>query len=84
MKLNLETTTHQAFTGIYELDKKWVGTSNYQGLAYFWNHEYRHYLRGQTPHILKRVHNKFIKENLPLNGESDKHLQIIRDITKLF
>ena len=84
MNLNLETITTDAFTGIYELDKKWIGTPNYQGLAYFWSYEYRHYLRGQTPHTLKKVHNRFLKENLPLNGESDRHLEIIREITKLF
>ena len=36
------------FEAIQKLDKSYVGTSNYMGLAYFWDHEVKHCLRDAT------------------------------------
>ena len=67
----------------YTADKKTIGTKEYKGSAYFWNYEYRHYLRDATDRQRKTVHNKFLREGLDLDGISDKHLEIIRKVTKL-
>ncbi len=74
------------------MDKGRIGTNHYKGEAYFWNHEYRHYLRGPgcppgvkesayTTLVLamrKRVHNEFLRLGLPLDGMSDDHETVIR------
>ena len=81
--INLNNITSQAFADIHELDTKYVGTNNYLGVAYFWNYEYRHYLRDTTNHRRKRVHDLFLKEGLDVAGSSDRHLKIIQNITNL-
>ena len=47
---------------------------------YFWNHSYRHYLRGVTTSKQNRVLRGFVDNDLPIDGESDKHLNIINSI----
>ena len=81
--INLNNITFKAFSDIYELDKRYVGTDDYLGVAYFWNYEYRHYLRDTTNHRRKRVHDLFLKEGLDVAGSSDRHLKIIQNITNL-
>jgi hypothetical protein len=80
---NINSLTLKAFSDIYELDKKYIGTADYIGLAYFWNYQYRHYLRDTSNSKRKKVHNAFLKEGLDIQGQSDRHLKIIQHITKL-
>ena len=80
--INIEQLSQTAFEQIYELDTKFVGTSDYMGLAYFWNYEYRHFLRDASQDQRKRVHKAFIKSKLSLEGESDAHQNIILTIIK--
>jgi len=63
MNINLNTISNAAFSKMYELDKQFIGTENYMGLAYYWNYEYRHYLRDAKPYIRMKVHNSFLLEN---------------------
>ena len=56
MNINLNTISNAAFSKMYELDKQFVGTENYMGLAYYWNYEYRHYLRDAKPYIRMKVY----------------------------
>lgn len=77
-----EYVTFKAHQEIRELDQKYIGTENYLGLAYFWAYEYRHYLRDCTFAKRRKIHKRLIKEGLPVDGESDQHLEIIRDILK--
>lgn len=83
MNINLNTISNAAFSKMYELDKQFVGTENYMGLAYYWNYEYRHYLRDAKPHIRMKVHKSFLLENLPIADATEKHFQIIKKHTKL-
>jgi len=46
-------------------------------MGYWWNREYRHYLRSATPRQLKRVYKAFQRSNLPLNGASPDHTWIV-------
>ena len=57
-----------------------IGTKDYQGYAYFWQHEYKHFLRDCTRGRRKRVHNAWLKEGLPLDGISKRHMEIVRKI----
>jgi hypothetical protein len=80
--INLNTITSQAFVKIYEIDKSFINTNNYLGLAYFWAYEYRHYLRDSSIAQRKKVHNLFLKNNLIIDSVSEKHFEIIKLITK--
>lgn len=64
------------------IDDAMIGTPDYMGLAFWWNYEYRHYLRPATPAERKKAHDKLILEGLPLDGMSDRHAEIIQRITK--
>lgn len=71
-------------------DKSCTGTKEYKGLAYFWAHKYRFWMRGDAhangykgvPIKLarRRIHNKFIKHSLPISGETAQHDSIINQV----
>ena len=83
MNINLNTMPHEAYMLLWHSDKNFVGTQNYVGLAYYWNYDYRHYLRDASPYVKRKVHSMFIKHGLDLVGSTEKHLSIIRKYTKL-
>ena len=51
--------------------------------TYFWNHEYRHYLRGASEAKQNKILRLFVSNKLEVNGVSNKHLEIIQLVTKL-
>jgi hypothetical protein len=71
-----------AYMAIAKVDRDFVGTQNYMGLAYYWNHEYRHYLRDATYKQRVTVHDALLKHGLALDGISNLHEQIIKQKTK--
>lgn len=75
--------TMNAYFMLKELDQQLVNTEDYMGMAYFWGHEYKHYLRGATDSQRRRVHKQLLTEGLELNGKSKRHLEIIQKITGL-
>jgi len=77
-KINLNTITFEAFKKLYELDKSYVGTPNYMGIAYFWNHEYRHYLRDMSEYRRRLVHKKGLKENIDFLEVGKRQWDIIK------
>jgi hypothetical protein len=76
------TIPETAYIEVLELDKTFVGTNKYMGLAYFWAHEYRHYLRDTTDANRRRVHSEFLTGGMELNGVSSHHESIIEFITR--
>ncbi len=58
-------------------DEALIGTPAYQGIAYFWSHEYKHLLRGSSPAAKVKIHNEFIARGLPLDGKSFAHARIV-------
>ena len=48
--------------------------------TYFWNHEYRHYMRSLKPSLQNEVRKTFIEWGLELTGTSDLHEQLICEI----
>lgn len=81
--INLNKVTLQAFARLMEIDEQFIGTKHYIGVAFFWNYEYRHYLRDTSTAKRQKVHRLFMEENLDVAGRSGRHLEIIRKITKL-
>ena len=80
--VNLSSVSDHAFKVVYNLDLSWVGTDHYMGIAFFWNWEYRHFLRDTTTPKRRRVHKKLLEAGLDLSGVSDTHLKIIRSVIK--
>ena len=62
---------------LVELDSTFVGTADYMGLAYFWNYEYRHDLRDASSVQRVSVHRSFLEFDLPLDGASELHQELI-------
>ena len=58
------------FSAIQKLDKSYIGTSNYMGLAYFWDHEVKHGLRDATPLQRVKVHKLFMANNVPFDKKA--------------
>ena len=75
--INLNATTIEAMSAVMDLDRSFVGTPNYMGVAYFWSYSYRHYLRDASIAMRRRIHNKMLDCGLEVNGESEMHSQII-------
>ena len=73
--------THQGYNKLADLDRSFVGTSDYMGLVYFWNHAYRHYLRGASCGKRKLVHDRLIRAGLKLSDVSAEHTSIIEHVT---
>ena len=76
-KINLETATPEATQAIYKLDKAFVGTEHYMGVAYFWNYEYRYPMRDATVATRKAVHAKMLAAGLEVDDCTPAHDIII-------
>ena len=61
-------------------DQAYIGTLAYQGIAYFWNHEYRFSLRDCKDSERILVHDAFLAEALDLSGKSARHNEIVNSI----
>ena len=82
--INMNTVGWKATMALLNLDKTFIGDSeNYMGLCYFWNYEYRHYLRDASVSQNKRVHKKWLDSGLDLVGVSQDHLDIINQVLKI-
>lgn len=80
--LNLDTITTEAYIKLKELDEKFIGTYNYLGIGWFWNYEFRHYLRDASINERKKVHNIFLTYNLNVSDATELHYQIIKETLK--
>jgi hypothetical protein len=76
-KINLSKVTLNALKKLDELDKTFIGTPDYFGMAYFWDLEYKHYLRDINMQTRVRIHNELLKAGLSVEEVSDKHKEII-------
>lgn len=83
--LNINSLKWNAIIAILRADEKLIGTESYMGVAWFWNKEYKHYLRGDIKPITyctrRRVHNALLNAGLAVDGCSDQHLAIITRFT---
>ena len=80
--LNLDTITTDAYLKLFDLDKQFIGTFNYLGIAWFWHYEFRHYLRDASINDRKKVHNIFLTYNLNVSDATELHYQIIKETLK--
>tara|TARA_R110002167_G_scaffold59891_1_gene169621 strand:+ start:680 stop:1108 length:429 start_codon:yes stop_codon:yes gene_type:complete len=76
--LNIYTLTQEAHHKLWELDRSFIGTEHYMGLAYFHHYGYRHILR-DDPSIAqrRRIHAELLKRGLKVNEMSKEHNEVI-------
>lgn len=83
-KINPNKLSPEAFKKLSDLDESFIGTKDYMGIAWFWNYEYRHWLRDVPYNIRKKIHDLFLDANLNVHEESEKHLSILEKNRNLF
>jgi hypothetical protein len=69
--------TFRMFCIVMRIDQAFVGTPDYMGIAYWWDHEYKHTMRDATTKERKKAHDALLAAGLPLDGVSDEHAQVI-------
>jgi hypothetical protein len=66
-----------------------IGTDHYQGRAYFWAYKYRFWMRGDAHgngykgipiERARIIHQRFLDEDLDLNGETQRHDEIVDNV----
>ncbi len=62
---------HKQFMALSNLDTKFIGTENYMGFAYFWDHGLKWYLRPATAWQRVKVHGLFVCNDIPLIKSDD-------------
>lgn len=75
-----ENITSEAYQKLLDLDRTFVNTKDYMGVAYFWSHAYKHSLRDASQEQRQATHEAFRKAGLELAGESAAHDKIIREM----
>jgi len=73
-----ENISFKASQKVRDLDETFVGTPDYMGIAYFWNLAYKYEMRATSSDKRRAVHRAFLKDNLPLDGESPEHAAIVK------
>jgi hypothetical protein len=83
-RINMNTISFKAFCALQELDKSFIGSPEYLGIAYFWgSNGCKYYLREASVAQRRRVHHLWVKAGLDLAGETLEHYKIIQQVTKL-
>jgi hypothetical protein len=80
--INLNAISWGASGEIYKLDKKFIGTEDYMGVAYFWSHEYKHFLRDFTVSQRRRIHKKALKLGIDFTEVGAKQWELISEVLK--
>lgn len=65
IELYLNTGMKQ-FEELNKLDKSFIGTNDYMGLAYFWDHDIKYWLRDASKYQRVKVHKLFMLNNVPM------------------
>jgi len=81
--INLNAISWGASGEIYKLDKKFIGTEDYMGVAYFWTHEYKHFLRDFTVSQRRRIHKKALKLGIDFTEVGAKQWELISEVLKM-
>ena len=79
-KIDLNVVTFNAFCALNELDKSFIGTPDYMGVAFFWGQKVKHYLRNASQAQRRKIHKKWLGEALDLEGYSNRHREIISEV----
>lgn len=76
----LDEMSADAYERLRKHDKGNISTPAYQGIAWFWNIDYKFALRDVTPERRVAVHSAFLEAGLKVGGSSRKHAEIVKRI----
>jgi len=65
LQINWPDSKKSNWCKLRKLDKSFVGTSEYMGFAWFWDHEIKHYMRDSTAKQKKYIHDSFLLNKVP-------------------
>lgn len=72
--------TTKGFQKLEALDKSFINTVDYMGVASFWSSAYKHGFRQADGIGRKKAHNAFMKAKLDVSGESEEHIKILKQL----
>ncbi len=78
--MNLGNITLKAFQELDKLDKTLVDTKDYMGIAYFWAHDYRHYMRDASYAKRRKIHNLGLDQNIDFLTDNPDAWFLIRKV----
>ena len=82
--LNLNTISFEATRHLLALDKNFIGTEDYLGLAYFWKScDFKWCLRETSIAKRKKIHRLWLRENLPMTCETRRHWELVAKVLKI-
>lgn len=62
---------------LWKFDEKLIGKPDYLGVAFFWNEEYKWWLRDASTKVRRKVHAAFLAAHLKPDESSPEHRAII-------
>ena len=65
LQLNMPINKKSNWVILKELDKSFIGTSEYMGFAWFWDHDIKHDMREASAKQKKYIHDSFVLNNVP-------------------
>ena len=79
--INLAVLDHIALDRLVKLDRGFIGTPHYMGVAYFWNYEYRHTMRDASIAKSRKVHGRIIEAGYSPSAKNETIDIIIETVT---
>ena len=82
---NIKITTTAQHAAVMELDRGFVGTENYMGVASFWDQRIKHVMREMSCSTRVKVHAAFLERGVPFDvagryfHTTDAALQIVEE-----
>ena len=80
--MNLGEITMQATIEVYKVDKTFVGTKDYMGVAYFWGHEYKHTMRDLSHAKRRKIHNLGLDRDIDFIEPNKEAWYLIAEVLK--
>ena len=59
--INMNTASPTATQALRALDRTYVGTEDYLGLAFYWDHEVKYWMRDASTAKRKKIHELLLK-----------------------
>tara|TARA_R100000654_G_scaffold39856_1_gene65705 strand:+ start:461 stop:742 length:282 start_codon:yes stop_codon:yes gene_type:complete len=80
--VNLGEITMGARVKVLRLDKKFIGTEHYMGVAYFWGHEYKHTMRDLSYAKRRKIHNLGLDRDIDFIKPNKEAWYLIAEVLK--
>ena len=80
--MNLGEITWDARVEVLRLDKKFIGTKDYMGVAYFLGHEYNHTMRDLSYAKRRKIHNLGLDRDIDFIKPNKEAWYLIDEVLK--